>query len=926
MAQCTDGDARIEYIGNGSQRTFTFPFEYLETTDVKVAQYVDEQIKYVNLAYGTDWHFKTPTVVELTVAPTTSIVIYRCTDIDEMQATFYPGNSIKAGDLNIDFSQLRLAIEEGRSGRGWLQDQIQAGKSLWLNRINSDDDEDGLPGDLVKSNSSLTINDEVVATTKWIDNRYWDQCGETTYLSDTWVDEIDDTHIPTTGAVERRLVEVIEDGGFGTTSVISVNGQTGVVELTASNVGALPDTYTPPPAPVSSVNGKTGAVSLKLGNLTDVETGSTGHIPTNGQALIWDQGMDHWMPGDVDRSGITEAPDDGKQYGRQNDSWTEILSSGGGGDGDSGLWQQSGTILSPVTGADNLSIPNNILTGGTVTINSAESGSVLYTDGGVSLSKQRVTINSATGNFSVGDKAYIFPADGSITAAGAIEVGNRVFNSNTNYGARVQINDSADSQYGGFYAQNNGSNTNAASNFALFEGRDGSNVTFDVRADGSITAAGQGTFSSDLRVQDGGNFRVRNANNASQDAVLLENNGNITAAGEVQIAPDGNSGLYLGDKLALDPRPTADGKEGIRVFPNSFSVSRSTAGVVFQGRTVTAVGAGTNNYTSTIYGDGSASFAGSIKANTKDKNKVFFVSDFNGSAYVGFDEDTSLANINLLSDGSASFSGRVGVNTPPNAEARFACGGTVAASGVTLSSDITNINSTKTIQLNGSDGSADFAGQIIVDTSASSSNSSYAGTFVNSRNGTPWQAAIFARNATAGGPVWAGVAHDFTGSNGKVTSNIFEDGSATFGTGYKVGIRPFDGDNADQFYIKKTDGTQTVGFTGGGSATFASTLVIAPDDGRQVELANSPTGGAIYLRATDGTRNILIDGSTGSASFTNNSSTFGGINGGSAVFYGGDSSTTNQNNAKFRLNTNGSATFAGNVTANGYSMASLTQL
>jgi hypothetical protein len=208
MAQCTDCDARIEYQGNGSQRTFTFPFEYLETTDVKVAQYVDDNLKYVDLTYGTDWRFLNPTTVEVVTPPTTSLVIYRCTDLDQMQATFHPGHSVKADDLNTDFNQLRLAIEEGRCGRGYLQDELQYGKELWLNRINADDEEDGLKGDLVKSNSKLTIDDEHVATTQWIDNRYWDQCEETTETSDRWVDEIDDVHVPTTGAVEARLTEL----------------------------------------------------------------------------------------------------------------------------------------------------------------------------------------------------------------------------------------------------------------------------------------------------------------------------------------------------------------------------------------------------------------------------------------------------------------------------------------------------------------------------------------------------------------------------------------------------------------------------------------------------------------------------------------------------------------------------------------------
>ena len=49
--------------------------------------------------------------------------------------------------------------------------------------------------------------------------------------------------------------------------VDSVNGQTGTVVLDYSDVGALPDTYTPPAAPVDSVNGNTGAVVLSFGDV-----------------------------------------------------------------------------------------------------------------------------------------------------------------------------------------------------------------------------------------------------------------------------------------------------------------------------------------------------------------------------------------------------------------------------------------------------------------------------------------------------------------------------------------------------------------------------------------------------------------------------------------------------------------------------------
>lgn len=70
-----------------------------------------------------------------------------------------------------------------------------------------------------------------------------------------------------------------ETGGGG--AVDSVNGQTGTVVLTASDVGALPDSYT---APVSSVNTKTGAVVLDktdvgLGNVANVAQYSASNPP-----------------------------------------------------------------------------------------------------------------------------------------------------------------------------------------------------------------------------------------------------------------------------------------------------------------------------------------------------------------------------------------------------------------------------------------------------------------------------------------------------------------------------------------------------------------------------------------------------------------------------------------------------------------------
>lgn len=330
----TCDQSQIKYKGTGTQKLFTFPFTYLESKDVYVSLYDEATRKWYDT---TEWKFANATTVEFFTAPqvppiavTYNIRIQRRTPVTPMTAQFNPGSAIRAIDLNDNFEQVGQAIQETNCSIATVAGTIEDNDGIYLNRLDVDTTSPFIVGDLVKSNSTLTLNDEVVATTKWIDNRYWDQCSETTYLADTWVNEIDDAHIPTTGAVEGRLVEIIRNGGFGLPSVVSVNG-------------------------------KAGIVSLGLGDLTDVETASAGHIPTNGQALVWNAGMNHWMPETISSGGVPEAPADGKQYGRQNDSWTEIVSTGGGG---SGLWQQSGDTISPVTGANNVSVPGTITAGG----------------------------------------------------------------------------------------------------------------------------------------------------------------------------------------------------------------------------------------------------------------------------------------------------------------------------------------------------------------------------------------------------------------------------------------------------------------------------------------------------------------------------------------------------------------------------------
>src|SRR5690625_101145 len=70
---------------------------------------------------------------------------------------------------------------------------------------------------------------------------------------------------------EKSKLAGIEEGAEAN-AVTSVAGKTGAVTLVASDVGALPDDYTPPAAPVQSVNGETGAVQLSAADVGALPT------------------------------------------------------------------------------------------------------------------------------------------------------------------------------------------------------------------------------------------------------------------------------------------------------------------------------------------------------------------------------------------------------------------------------------------------------------------------------------------------------------------------------------------------------------------------------------------------------------------------------------------------------------------------------
>lgn len=95
------------YVGDGSTTLYSFTFPYLKEANVKVSlDGVDQPTNTYTFANATQIRFNT--------APTSNVAIriYRQTDTDEVDATFFSGSSIRAEDLNDNFLQTLYILQE----------------------------------------------------------------------------------------------------------------------------------------------------------------------------------------------------------------------------------------------------------------------------------------------------------------------------------------------------------------------------------------------------------------------------------------------------------------------------------------------------------------------------------------------------------------------------------------------------------------------------------------------------------------------------------------------------------------------------------------------------------------------------------------------------------------------------------------------
>jgi hypothetical protein len=102
------------YTGNGSNRLFTITFPYLKTTDVDV--YLNGTLQTIT----TQYTFANATTIEFVTAPANGVqvLIQRDTYNEASIATFFPGSSVRAADLNDNFDQA-LYIRQELQDTSW---------------------------------------------------------------------------------------------------------------------------------------------------------------------------------------------------------------------------------------------------------------------------------------------------------------------------------------------------------------------------------------------------------------------------------------------------------------------------------------------------------------------------------------------------------------------------------------------------------------------------------------------------------------------------------------------------------------------------------------------------------------------------------------------------------------------------------------
>ena len=139
------------YTGNGSTTNYSFTFEYLKQSDVKVT---------LDTVATTAFTFANATTIAFTSAPANSVAIriFRDTAIDTLSSTFFSGSAIKAEDLNQNFTQSLYVTQESETAVGISDTTANTAKTTAEGAVTTAN------GAVTTANSAVTTANSAVTT------------------------------------------------------------------------------------------------------------------------------------------------------------------------------------------------------------------------------------------------------------------------------------------------------------------------------------------------------------------------------------------------------------------------------------------------------------------------------------------------------------------------------------------------------------------------------------------------------------------------------------------------------------------------------------------------------------------------------------------------------------------------------------------
>ena len=177
---------QVAYTGDGSTTQYTIPFTYIDQSEVIVE---------VNRSATTDFTFSNATTIQLNTAPANGVLVLitRNTDIDTTKIIYYPGSAIRAEDLNDNFDQSRLSVQEWRDQKipyynAVFPDRVDMGNNPIINVEDPTNDQDAATKNYVKN---------------YVEDNTWNLTDETLQAGETWVSS--DAYIATSQSIDQRI-------------------------------------------------------------------------------------------------------------------------------------------------------------------------------------------------------------------------------------------------------------------------------------------------------------------------------------------------------------------------------------------------------------------------------------------------------------------------------------------------------------------------------------------------------------------------------------------------------------------------------------------------------------------------------------------------------------------------------------------------